>query len=136
MKLSVNKDLTPLREAAISRIDAFAEQTRNRYLSPGAGQSMVYDQKRREAETFMAAYNANEPIPESDLPHLIAEAARNGIPLLNQAIVYLTMRQLWLTVSPMIEDRRLMAKAAVMAAQSPAEIDQAVIIDWSDLPTP
>ncbi|MBD9511643.1 hypothetical protein IB265_33345 [Ensifer sp. ENS10] len=136
MKLSVTKDLEPLKQQALSNIDANAEKIRGRYITLGSGQAMVYDQKRAEAEKFMVDYNVDLTTPPSEIPHLTAESAMNGISLFDQAVIYLTMRQSWLTVSLIIEERRLVAKTAVMAAQSPAQIEQAADVDWSDLPAP
>ncbi|MBD9544240.1 hypothetical protein IB276_32875 [Ensifer sp. ENS04] len=110
-------------------IDTAAEQERGKYLTLGSGQAMVYDQKRREAEEFIA----NPEISDGEIPHLVAEAAKNQISKYDQAVIYLTMRQQWLTISPIIETKRLAAKSAVAAAQTPTEIEQAQIIDWTEL---
>ncbi len=128
-RLSLSKNIAALRLAATTAIDIAAEQERGKYLTLGSGQAMVYDQKRREAEEFIA----NPEISEGEIPHLVAEAAKNGVPKFDQAVIYLTMRQQWLTISPIIETKRLAAKAAVMAAQTPAEIEQAQDIDWTAL---
>ena len=128
MQLSLTKNLEPLRAAALARIDASAEATRGIFMTLGSGQAMVYDQKRDEAEIYVA----NPETSPGELPHLAAEAAQNGISMFDQAVIYLTMRQQWLTVSPMIENRRLTAKAAVAVATTPAQIEAAANIDWSD----
>lgn len=130
MKLSLAKDLTHLKEEAKKLIDERAEKARGRYITLGAGQSMVYDQKRTEAEAFMA----NENVSPAEIPHLVSEASRNGITVFEQAVIFLSMRQQWLNISPIIEDKRLAAKDAVDAAVNPAQIEAATIIDWSDLP--
>ncbi|KQS84345.1 hypothetical protein [Rhizobium sp. Leaf383] len=126
MLLKLKKDLTPIRDAALARIDREAEATRGIFMTLGSGQAMVYDQKRDEAENFMR----DQDINHGEIPHLVAEAAMNQITLFDQAVIYLTMRQQWLTVSPMIEDRRLAAKAAVSLAMTPAEIEAAATVDW------
>ena len=129
MKLSLSKNLAPLRAQALLDIDAQAETVRGFFITPGSGQALVYDQKRAEAETYMADPAAQH----SEIPHLVSEAAMNGISLFDQAVDYLTMRQMWLTISPAIEMRRLAAKAAVASAQTPAAIAVAGSIDWSDI---
>lgn len=129
MRLSLSKNVAALRLAATAAIDAAAEQERGKYLTLGSGQAMVYDQKRREAEEFMA----NPEIGDGEIPHLVAEAAKNGVPKFDQAVVYLTMRQQWLTISPIIETKRLAAKSAVAAAQTPEQIAAAQVIDWTEL---
>lgn len=97
------------------------------FLTPGAGQAAVYEQKRIEAEAFMA----NESIGNAEIPHLAEEASRNGISVFDQAVIYLSLRQRWLTASTIIERLRLEAKDAVDRAQTPAEIETASKINWS-----
>lgn len=131
--LNLTKDLAPLREAARNRIDEAAEMTRGRYLTPGSGQAMVYDQKRREAESYMIKTTAGDPIVNAEFPHLYAEATKNEITMYDQAVIHLTMAQLWLTISPMIEMMRLSAKDAVTAAMTPAAIQAAAEVNWPSL---
>ena len=83
-------------------------------------------EKRREAELFIA----NPEIPVEEVPHLAMDAERNGIGLRDQAEQYLAVIRQWLTVSPLIEDRRLSGKAAVAAANTPGDIEAAPNIDW------
>lgn len=128
-RLSLSKNMAALRLAATQAIDIEAEQERGKYLTLGSGQAMVYDQKRREAEEFIS----NPEISDGEIPHLVAEAAKNGISKYDQAVIYLTMRQQWLTISPIIETKRLAAKAAVMAAQTPVEVEAARVVDWNEL---
>lgn len=127
MKLSLKKDLTPLKEEAKSRIDAAAEKERGKYITLGSGQAMVYDQKAKEAELYMT----DENIPHGEIPHLVAEAEVNDITIFDQAVVYLTMRQQWLTISPIIESKRLKAKEAISAATNPEEIALSEVVDWT-----
>ncbi|WP_276122577.1 hypothetical protein [Pararhizobium qamdonense] len=129
MTLDFIWDLEPIKIAALADIDTQAEAVRGRFMTLGSGQAMVYDQKRDEAETFME----NPDIAPGLIPHLVSESVMNGISPFDQAVIYLTMRQIWLTVSPVIEERRLAAKTAVAAATTPAAIYEAQSIDWSDL---
>ena len=129
MQLKLSKNLIPLKSAALIDIDRQAETVRARFVTPGSAQTMVYDQKRTEADLYMA----DPETPTHLLPHLLAEAAMNGITPFEQAVEYLTMQQLWLTVSPVIEMRRLGAKHAVGAAQTPAAIEAARNVSWIDI---
>lgn len=130
MKLNLTRNLTLTRIEAWATIDAEAERVRGKFMTLGSGQAMVYDQKRREAETFMA----NQGVSPEEIPHLTTESAMNGISIFDQAVIYLTMSEQWLTVSPMIENLRLAAKAAVGNATNPQEIYEATMnIGW---PTP
>jgi hypothetical protein len=129
MKLNLTVDMTALKLAAAAKIDTSAEAARGLFVTLGSGQAMVYDQKAKEAEAFMA----NEAIALGEIPHLSGEAALNGIPVFDQAVIYLTMAQQWRTASSVIEAKRLAAKQAVTEAKSPAAIDAATLIDWSEL---
>lgn len=130
MKLNLTRNLTPIRIEAWATIDAEAERVRGQFMTLGSGQAMVYDQKRREAEVFMA----NQGVSPGEIPHLMAESTMNGISVFDQAVIYLTMSEQRLTVSPMIENLRLAAKAAVGNATNPREIYEAAMnIGW---PTP
>jgi len=130
MKLNLTRNLTLIRIEAWATIDAEAERVRGQFMTLGSGQAMVYDQKRREAEVFMA----NQGVSPGEIPHLTTESTMNGISIFDQAVIYLTMSEQWLTVSPMIENLRLAAKAAVSNATNPREIYEATMnIGW---PTP
>lgn len=129
MQLRLSKNLAPLKAAALADIDAQAEATRGLFLTPGSAQAMVYDQKRIEADLYMT----DAQTPAHLIPHLLAEAAMNDITPFEQAVEYLTMQQLWLTISPVIETQRLAAKRAVEAATNPAGIEAARNIDWGGI---
>lgn len=126
MKLNLKKDLTPIRAAAIAKIDAAAELERGKYITLGAGQAMTYLEKERQAETVCADPNINP-----NLVRLVAiDAERYNVTLLDAAAVILTMAESWRVVGPLIEDKRMVAKDAVAAATTPAEIEAATEIQW------
>jgi hypothetical protein len=126
MKLNLKKDLTPIRAAAIAKIDAAAELARGRYITLGAGQAMTYLEKERQAETVCADPNINP-----NLVRLVAiDAERYNVTLLDAAAVILTMAESWRVVGPMIEDKRMVAKDLVAAATTPAAIEAATEIAW------
>lgn len=123
----LRKNLAPLRAAALAAIDASAGEFRKNFITAVPGQEMVYQQKRVEAEMLMADADTNP----ATIPHIVAEAALNGIEPFDQAVIVLTMAEQWTALSALIEGKRLGAKAAVAAATTPAQIDQAAAIDWS-----
>lgn len=126
MKLNLVKNLDAIRDAACSYVDEQAELARRRYVTPGAGQAMVYLQKRQEAE----AVCANPAIDPAHVPHIAAEAATYGITLLDQAAVVLTMSEAWAVASTAIEMKRLTTKDAIREATSVFAIDQLKNVDW------
>ena len=111
-----------------AEIDKAAELQRLLYITPGAGQSMVYRQKEMEAELVVA----DPQIAPALVPHIAAEAVAFDTSLFDCAVVVLTMAQQWRTVSSGIETTRLVAKATVDAAATPEEA-RAVLetIVWS-----
>lgn len=122
MKLSVTKDLTPIRDVAYRTIDAFAGACRSSYITVAPGQEMVYTQKEKEAEMI----TANPEISSSQVPHLASEAVMNGVSLLDQAAIVLSLAHGWRQVSVLIETTRLDSKARVGVATTPAAIDVCV----------
>ncbi|MGN6549769.1 MAG: hypothetical protein ACTHJ3_07740 [Pararhizobium sp.] len=129
MDVTLTEDLTAAKAAALAAIDASAERLRGNWITLGAGQSMVYLEKRREAEMV----SANPQIPEAEVPSIAAEAAHDRVSLLDKAAEVLTQAYAWSQVSALIEVRRLGAKAAVDAATHAQEIAAAARIDWSDI---
>ncbi|OCP21888.1 MULTISPECIES: hypothetical protein [unclassified Ensifer] len=122
MKLSIAKDLTPIRDVAYRTIDAFAGVSRSSYITVAPGQEMVYTQKEKEAEMI----TADPSISPSLVPHLAAEAIMNGVNLLDQAAIVLSLAHGWRQVSVLIETTRLDIKARVGVATTPAAIDALV----------
>lgn len=127
MKLNLTKNLDAIREAACAHVDEQAEVARRQYVTPGAGQAMVYLQKRQEAE----AVCANPSIDPAQVPHIAAEAAVYGLTLLDQAAIVLTMSEAWAVASTSIEMKRLTTKDAIRASSSVFEIDRLKQVDWT-----
>lgn len=132
MKLSVVKDLTPLRDAAKAKIAKKVGEVRSLYLTVTPGQEMVYMEKERQADLYFA----DPLIDPEEIPEIVVEAERHGNSVFAAAQMIKGMAAFWRQTSPLIERKRLTANAAVDAAQTPASIEAATIIDWSDLPTP
>ncbi|QIG75801.1 hypothetical protein EVC20_062 [Rhizobium phage RHph_Y2_17_1] len=118
--LRLTKNLEPLRVAAEKEIDVVAEGVRGLFITPGSGQSTVYTQKEKEAELVSADPN----VDQAEIPHIVLEAEMNGITLLDQAAIILTMAYQWRELSSRIEVARLAGKGQVRAAETPAEIAQ------------
>lgn len=129
MRLSLTKDLTPLREAAKIRIDQDAETFRLRFITPGAGQAMAYQEKYEEAVALIL----DPAIAEEEAPHIFAEVGITGATAEEVAMIVVGMRIMWRGISADIEHKRLAAKAAIDQAQSPAAIDNILSI-WSEAP--
>lgn len=135
MRLSLAKDLEPLRAAAKIQIDADAEAVRLRYITPGEGQAMVYQQKATEAEIVVSlpigeAEKADFPVLSAEIGPTVPPTDDEDADLRAAAQVVLNMRAMWAGIAAAIEALRLTAKNAVAAAGTPAEIEAASAVPW------
>lgn len=104
--------------SASRMIDETAEIVRGRYITLGSGQAMVYQQKKLEAELVAGDLEINPSL----VPHIAYESIMNGISLLDQAAIVLTMSEQWKAISAYIELKRLGAKALISLMSTIEEI--------------
>lgn len=97
-------------------IDAAAEAERLKYITPGTGQAMTYQQKVAEAQAYKAA---TKPKPE-DYPILVSEVGITAPTLSEVADTVLAAYQQWQQIGAMIEAIRLGAKRDIDAAENEA----------------
>ncbi|MFK0273632.1 hypothetical protein ACIQUG_08150 [Ensifer sp. NPDC090286] len=119
-------DLVALRADAIGKIDREAEKYRQNFITPGSGQVMAYQQKLAEARAAVAV----PPAPEAEIPHIVAEAAIDGVTVATKAAEIIATFEQWQTVSAGIEAKRLGAKKAVAEATTAEAIIAAAIVDY------
>lgn len=106
--------LEDIKDTLKVRLDADAERERLKYITPGAGQAMTYQQKAAEAAACLA-----DPDPDpADYPLLAAEIGITGADLLDVATVVAGQHQAWRVIGSMIEAARLGGKAAIENATS------------------
>ncbi|MBA8881741.1 hypothetical protein [Phyllobacterium myrsinacearum] len=129
MLLKLTKDLPELRKSANATIDTEAEALRLTFITPGDGQAMAYQQKKLEAE----AYLANTLISPAEVPHIAFEAEAAGVSLMEQSMLVVTMFHEWQQISALIEKARLSAKSRVGQAADPQAIETAAQVDWSEV---
>lgn len=99
------------RQRAMEAIDEAAEATRLRYITPGAGQAMVYQTKGAEASDLLAGGAGPHPLLE-------AEAIATGVTVEELAASVVAMMRDWTSIAAIIEARRLAGKASVRNAVS------------------
>lgn len=121
------------RENALRRIDAEAEAERQRYVTPGSGQAMEYQETAAEA---LACQDDDNPDP-ADYPMLVAEQealAEVGVTvtLHEVAAQVLAERAGWGAIGAAIKRVRRALKMQVEAATSAAQIEALFPIDWPD----
>lgn len=123
----IEVDLTTLKSALKTQIDLAAEAERLKYITPGAGQAMTYQQKVDEARAFKSASNPQA----TDYPVLSSEVGITAPALNEVADIILTAFAQWQQIGAMIESVRLGAKRDIDAAADEAAARDVVdAIEW------
>jgi hypothetical protein len=119
-------DLTALKTQVKDRIDSAAETCRLKYITPGSGQAMVYQQKAEEAKACLAATG---PVA-ADYPLLAAEADATFVTIsaLAATVAMLTAQGLGLAAA--IEALRIGGKKTATDALTVAAVLAAEVINW------
>lgn len=121
----------------MARIDRQAEAIREKYITPGSGQALTYDRKRREAAASIV-----DPEPTAEKYPVLA--ASIGVEVQSTgdlkadfdaiAEIVLGLEQHWAIVAHHIEARRLGGKRTIEAAQTVEDAQAAFdAVDWSGL---
>jgi len=122
-------DLQEERLMANRRIDNIAENARLRYITGGAGQSMIYQEKAKQADAYVAA---GYPADTTNYPMIQSESNATGNNTTDAADGIIAQRDTWLIIGAEIEEARLTGKAGVTAATTVTTIttskDDAVAI--------
>lgn len=105
--------LPELKVAAAMAVDARAEQARQQFVTAGAGQAFVYQEKVTQARAFGAD---TDPDVE-DYPLLYGEIGITGESAAEVAGAVLGRHALWQQNAAAIERTRLIAKRAIAAAE-------------------
>lgn len=105
--------LDDIKSSLKAGVDDAAETDRLKYITPGTGQAMTYQQKVSEAQTFKAATSPQA----SDYPILSSEVGITAETLDEVADVVLAAFAQWQQIGAMIEAIRLGAKRDIEAAQ-------------------
>lgn len=119
-------DIAVLRADAVRKIDREAETYRLKFITNGSGQVMAYQQKLSEAKAKVA----NGSIANSAIPHIVAEAAIDGVSLTEKAEQIVATFEAWQALSAGIEGKRMAAKKAVAEAETGEAIAAAAVVDW------
>lgn len=108
--------LDAIKQSLKTEIDAVAENERLKYITPGNGQAMTYQQKVTEAQAFKAA---TSPLA-SDYPMLSSEVGITAETIGEVADIVLAAFAQWQQIGAMIESIRLGAKRDIDAAEDEA----------------
>lgn len=124
--LEADMPLDRVKQQLKASIDAAAEAERQKYLTPGEGQAMTYQEKSKE----VAAYRADPAPQESDYPFLMAGIGVNGSTLVEVVKTVEDRRAAWVTLGAGIERARELAKLAVDEATTEAAARAAADVTW------
>lgn len=119
-----------IKSALKEEVDRAAEAERLKFITPGAGQAMTYQQKVDEARAFKAASN---PKP-ADYPVLSSEVGITATTLNEVADIVLAAFAQWQQVGAAIESIRLGSKRGIDAAAN--EAAARAIVDAIEWPQP
>lgn len=108
--------LDGVKESLKRRVDADAETERLKYITPGNGQAMTYQQKVAEAQGFKAASDPKA----ADYPILSSEVGVTAATLGEVADIVLAAFAQWQQIGALIESIRLGAKRDIDAAENEA----------------
>lgn len=115
------EDLEEIKRSLAAVVDNAAETERLKYITPGAGQALTYQQKSEEAKRYLAA---TDPDP-ADYPLLSAEMGITAADLAGVARIVNAAFAQWQIIGAAIEKTRLATKAAIDAAATAEEAQTA-----------
>lgn len=118
--LANSPTLGDLQTAAKQEVDNAAETARQRYITPGAGQSMAYQEKSDEATDYAAA---NYPADLTSYPFIQAEVNATGKTAQQAADDIIAQRSAWVAKGAAIEELRIKAKQDIDAATDESSIN-------------
>lgn len=129
--------LNDLKQQLSDKIDRDAENAREKFITPGAGQMGTYLAKNAEAESFLQAESLNAADPKNNPPADINKYPMLAASLIGNktahdtAIEVQSAYQLWLKAGALIESIRLTAKANINAAKTVAAAQKIVNeVEW------
>ncbi len=133
--------LPELKNTLKKDVDSAAEYERSKYITNGIGQSMIYEEKYKQAEDYAKNYTSNQQTPdkipqqkEDDYLLLKASLGIDGDTLIEVAETIMHSRALWQRIGAAIEATRLEAKKKIDYAESITEA-QSIFdsIQWPSL---
>ena len=125
-------DINIVRSNALGKIDRTAELIRQKFITPGAGQALVYQVKEQEASSFLAANPATRI--DDDFPHLLGEVGLTAPSIEEVASTILEVAHQWRMISAAIEKERTRLKHMVRAANTSEEVESILVsANWPSI---
>lgn len=121
-------ELNGCKDKAKDAVNTKMDKIRSRFITPIAGQSMIYMAKEAEALAYVAA--TTEPYTvtgwEQDYPFIAGEVGSTGSSPYEVAQVYLNLAAQWRYIGSQLEKARITSIQAIGLAQSETAVDQAL----------
>jgi hypothetical protein len=121
--IAIQRDISPERQAAITRINTRADQVRGLFATDTAFQDMIYLEKAAEASRFLTAYPTPADVPEAiddnpvtGFPFIAAEIGITGPDAWTVASTYAQGAAQFRQVGAIIDRARLGAIAVIEQA--------------------
>lgn len=122
--------LARIKTSATTDIDRMAENIRLKYITGGAGQALVYNEKAEESADYIAA---GSPADLTNYPFIQAEANATGKSATQCANDILAQKAAWITKGAQIEQVRIGAKTTIDLATSIVEVELEKVTALSEL---
>lgn len=102
------RNLEIAKATAITKINTEAEKERQKYITPGDGQMLVYYRKSEEAKSLLAkvAADANYVPDVTEFPMIGSGIGRDGATLLEVAQLISGLDQQWVVIASAIDSLR------------------------------
>lgn len=128
--------LAHAKDVGKAEVDRQAEVERQKVLTPGAGQAMVYLEKQREAREYMAKLQAGEDVSDETIYPMLRASVGLDTNWWDGTVIetvegaantILYTAQAWAAIAAQIETGRLQAKRDIMAAETIEAVEAAMI---------
>lgn len=118
-------ELNGCKDKAKDTVNAKMDKIRSRFITPIAGQSMIYMAKEAEALTYVAATPEPSTVTgwEQDYPFIAGEVGATGSSPYEVAQVYLNLAAQWRYIGSQLEKVRIETIQVIGTAQSETAVD-------------
>jgi len=125
--------LDEVKAAMLRLVDDQAELCRLKYITPGAGQALTYDRKRREAWQAIddpSPTVEKYPVLSASIGIEVADTGNAKTDFDAISTLVISMEQAWAALARVIEGKRLGAKAGITTAETVADAQAAAQVEW------
>lgn len=121
-------ELNGCKDKAKDAVNKRMDQIRSQFITPIAGQDMIYMAKEAEALAYVAAMPEPNTVTgwEQDYPFIAGEVGSTGSSPYEVAQVYLNLAAQWRYIGSQLEKLRIATIQAISSAQSETAVDNAL----------